>query len=145
MHKTRGIQKMSKKKNTYSIKFAHMVNYAMFELCSATPLVVVKKNGTVIKQSGWDVTTEFPNPGALEMGMHFKPLKDHIGEKMATTIIEYLDKETNRPVVTLFPTYLYIHDGYDNNFHMHLNHASRKDLQYQITMRRNALAQCKQR
>lgn len=25
---------MSKKKNTYSIKFAHMVNYAMFELCS---------------------------------------------------------------------------------------------------------------
>lgn len=137
---------MSKKKNTYSIKFSHMADYAMFGMCSATPLVIKKKNGTEITQSGtWDVATDFPNPGALEMGVNFKSLKNQIGEKMATTIIEYLDKETNRPVVTLFPTYLYIHDGYDNNFHTHLNHASRKDLQYQITMRRNALAQCNQR
>ncbi|MDE6481833.1 MAG: hypothetical protein K2L25_03390 [Alphaproteobacteria bacterium] len=137
---------MAKKKNTYSIKFKHLVNYRMFELSDSTPLVVAKKNGTEIKQTGvWDVTTEFPNPGAIDMGLNFEPLKNQIGEKMATTIIEYLDKETNRPVVTVFPTYLYIHNGYDNNFHTHLNHATRKDLQYQITMRRNALAQCSQR
>ncbi|MDE5615768.1 MAG: hypothetical protein K2I81_02970 [Alphaproteobacteria bacterium] len=64
---------------------------------------------------------------------------------MATTIIEYLDKETNKPVATLFPTYLHIHDGYDNSFYTHLNHASRKDLQYQIMLRRKALEKGNQR
>lgn len=130
---------MAKKKNTYSIKFGHLVNYNMFELCRETPLVIVKKNGEVIPQTGWDVATLFPNPGAMEMGMHFKLLKEYIGEKLATTIIEYLDKETNKPVVTVFPTQVHIHDGYGDNFHKHLNHASRKDLVYQVMMRRRAL------
>lgn len=137
---------MVKKKNTYSIKISHMVNYAMFELCKKTPLVIAKKNGTEIKHtSTWDVATEFPNPNALVMGMHFKLLKDQIGERLATTIIEYLDKETNKPVISLFPTGAHIHDGYKNDYEQHLNHASRKDLAYQIMLRRQAFEKANQR
>lgn len=132
---------MAKKKNTYSIKFSHLVNYNMFELCQETPLVVVKKNGTVTQDSngGWDAAIPFPNPGATTMGANFKSIRDQMGEKLATTIIEYLDKETNKPVATVFPTYVHIHAGYGDEFHRHLNHASRKDLAYQILMRRRAL------
>lgn len=138
---------MAKKKNTYSIKFSHMTDYRMFELCRTTPLVIAKKNGTEMQQSnsGWDAATPFHNPGACTMGMHFKPLKEHIGEKLATTVIEYLDKETNQPVVTLFPTIAHVHDGYENDYEQHLNHASRKDLQYQIMLRRKAFEKANQR
>lgn len=129
---------MSKKKNTYQIKFSHLTNYNLFELCRQTPLVVAKKNGATIKQSGWDIATKFPNPGAYEMGALFEPIKSLMGEKIATTIIEYMDKANGNIVATVFPTYVHIHDGYENDFMAHLNHASRKDLAYQIALRRAA-------
>lgn len=129
---------MAKKKNTYSIKFSHLTNYDAFELCRHTPLVVVKKNGETIEHGTWDATTPFPNPGAHEMGILFERMKGFMGEKIATTIIEYLDKDNGKPVLTLFPTYGHVHDGYENDFMAHLNHASRKDLAYQLLLRHRA-------
>lgn len=134
-----GVKQMPKKKNTYSIKFSHLINYEDFLYCLNTPLVVITKNGHPIKQTGWDTAQSFPNPGAVRMGVNFELLRSVMGKKMATTIIEYLDKETNKPVVTLFPTYIHIHPEYTNGYLKHLNHASRKDLNYQIQLRFKAL------
>ena len=58
-----------------------------------------------------------------------------MGEKMASTIVEYLDKETGRPVLMLVPTTCHIFDGYENNYMERLNHASRRDLEYQMRKR----------
>lgn len=134
-----------KKKNTYTITFNTFADPTMWKWCRNTPLAVVKKNGIKIENDGWIAATPFPNPGASEMRENFKSLKSNIGEKMATTIIEYLDMKTGTPVVTVFPTYVHIHDGYEENYQEHLNHASRKDLDYQIMMRRRALEKIDQR
>ena len=67
-----------------------------------------------------------------------------MGDKMASTVIEYLDKETGKPVLMLFPTTCYIFDGYENNYMQHLNHASRRDFEHQIKMREQCINKMRQ-
>ena len=125
-----------KKKNTYTICFSRIMPLHSFQLCRETPLAVIKKNGKQTQEiTDWLTTTMFPNPTACEMGTIYRGSKDIIGEKIATTIIEYLDKETGEPVCQLYPHALHIFDGYEKTYMEHLNHASRRDLQRQIEIR----------
>lgn len=135
-----------KRKNTYTIKYSAFRDPCLWEWCSETPLYAAVINGQPQKNEGFCVElTQFPNPGAYYMAEQRHTLPQIMGEKMATTIIEYLDKETNKPVATIFPTYVHIHDGYEKDFNKHLNHATRKDLEYQILIRRKAFENAKQR
>lgn len=133
-----------KKKITYLIEHSVFYDPTRWQFCEKIALQAKKINGQSM-QGAWKKLTPFPNPGAYEMAAQREDLFPIMGEKMATTIIEYLDKETNKPVITLFPTYVHIHDGYEKNYQERLNHASRKDLNYQIMMRQRALKNAKQR
>lgn len=65
--------------------------------------------------------------------------------KLAQTIIEYLDKDTNETVAILFPTNeIMCREDYPD-FEKRLNHASRKDLQYQMKLREKYLKRIKVR
>lgn len=130
-----------KKKNTYVLKISGLlVTPGVFSMCRSTPLPVITKNGEQTQSaSGWMAGTPFPNPGASDMQMEYKFLEPYMGEKMASTIVEYLDKETGRPVLMLFPTTCHIFDGYENNYMERLNHASRRDLEYQINIRQRMI------
>ena len=130
-----------KKKNTYNVQVEGIIsNSDLFSLCKSTPLVVVKLNGTPRNQNGGFLTcTRFPNPFASDMTKTVKTFKSIMGEKLSTTIIEYMDKETGQTVATLFPTGLYIHDGYEHDYMAHLNHASRRDLAHQLALRQELI------
>lgn len=128
-----------KKKNTYIVKVNNlMADTSAFGMCKNTPLPVVVLNGQRVQNGtgAWMRGTNFPNPAAASMQAEFDVLKPVMGEKLASMIIEYLDKDTGRPVLTLFPTSAYVHDGYDEKDYMaHLNHASRQDLTHQLKIR----------
>ncbi|MBQ8255977.1 MAG: hypothetical protein IJY99_03375 [Alphaproteobacteria bacterium] len=129
-----------KKKNTYTICFSSLMPLHAFQLCRETPLAVIKKNGQQTQEiTDWLTCTMFPNPTANEMGTVYRGSKHIIGEKIATTIIEYLDKDTGEPVCQLYPHTLHIFDGYKKTYMQHLNHASRRDLQHQLKIRKQLL------
>jgi hypothetical protein len=69
------------------------------------------------------------------MAKKHKATVDKMGPKIATTIIEYLDKETNKPVVQLYPESIYIYPEYGAEYKSHLNHATRRDLNKEIEKR----------
>lgn len=126
-----------KKKNTYCIKFSPFYDATLFCLCQQTPLGVEILNGAPYKNDGTGMITchEFPNPAATQMAANKDTLKEILGEKISTTIIEYLDKETNNPVLLLFPHYVYVFDKYQENYLSHLNHATRRDFHRQLALR----------
>lgn len=128
-----------KKKNTYIVKVNNlMADMSAFGMCQNTPLPVIVQKGQRVQNGtgAWMRGTNFPNPAAASMQAEFDVLKPVMGEKLASMIIEYLDKDTGRPVLTLFPTSAYVHDGYDEKDYMaHLNHASRQDLTHQLKIR----------
>lgn len=133
-----------KKKNTYIVKVNNlMADTSVFELCKYTPLPVTVLNGKDVQKPHniWMGATKFPNPGAVCMQSEFKTIAPVMGPKIASTVIEYLDKANNRPVLTLFPTSAYVHDGYENDYMSHLNHASRRDLAHQIKIREQMMNQ----
>ena len=68
-------------------------------------------------------------------------LSEALGSKISTQIIEYLDKATGKPVIQVYPDSFYIFDGYEENCMAHLNHASRRDLNKQIELRKKLLSQ----
>lgn len=127
-----------KKKNTYIVKVNNlMADTSAFGMCQNTPLPVIVQNGQRVQNGtgAWMRGTNFPNPAAASMQAEFDVLEPVMGEKLASMIIEYLDKDTGRPVLTLFPTSAYVHDGYEKNYMSHLNHASRQDLNHQLKIR----------
>lgn len=127
-----------KKKNTYIVKVNNlMADMSAFGMCQNTPLPVIVQNGKRVQNGtgAWMRGTNFPNPAAASMQAEFDVLEPVMGEKLASMIIEYLDKDTGRPVLTLFPTSTYVHDGYEKNYMAHLNHASRQDLTHQLKIR----------
>lgn len=130
----------TKKKNTYVIQLDNLL--AQPELlggCREMPLPVVKTNGVSSQATGvWMRAKSFPNPAAHDMVVAFKQLKPIMNET-ASTIIEYLDKETGVPVVQLYPTMAYIMTGFEDNYMSRLNHASRRDFMYQLNKRRAAV------
>ncbi len=133
---------ISKKlKNTYEIKFSSLMNYSLFSGCPSTPLAIIKQNGKKMnEESGWLGCTPFPNPYACEMAAHYPHIREIFGEKVSTTIIEYLDKETGQPVAQIYPHLLHVFDGFEDNFMERLNHASRRDLEYQVALRKKLAA-----
>lgn len=125
-----------KKKNTYQIKFSPFAQDDLFSLCKNTPLAVVVLNGKQVqKNDGWLSCTEFPNPCASDMAQKHKVLSEILGPKLSCQIIEYLDKETGKPVVQIYPESMYVFDEYNDNYMQRLNHASRQDMQHQISLR----------
>ena len=125
-----------KKKNTYQIQFSTLAPAHFFCMCKATPLAVVVLNGKQVQENtGWLKCTEFPNPCACDMAKKHTVLREIMGDKISTQIIEYLDKETGKPVVQVFPEMMHVFDGYEENYMTRLNHASRRDLQKQIALR----------
>lgn len=130
----------SKKKNTYIVHLDTLTAHGMHELCDATPLVVVKINGVQSDNVGkaFMTCTNFPNPGACQMDVLFNSAPEWRiigGEKMTQTIIEYLDKESGKPVLVLYPTghVSSLVPGTDANtvIGTRLNHASRRDFVHQ--------------
>ena len=125
-----------KKKNTYTIAFNGMIDMGLFAYCKQTPMPLITINGQKQEtNTGWIKSKEFPNPYANEMAQRYIENAHKLGEKIATTIIEYLDKETNKPVVQLYPTTMHVFDGYEQDYKTRLNHATRRDLQHEIEKR----------
>lgn len=125
-----------KKKNTYTIAFNSMIDMGLFAYCKQTPMPLITINGQKQEtNTGWIKSKEFPNPYANEMAQRHIENTHKLGEKIATTIIEYLDKETNKPVVQLYPSAFYIFEDYKKDYMSHLNHATRHDLQHEIKKR----------
>lgn len=133
---TRDFGKTKKKKNTIIVELSQFNNPAYFSLCPNTPLRTVKINGKELQRSGtgWENSMLFPNPFAAEMKTIYEKMST-VNEVVAKTIIEYLDKDTGKVVVTLFPHGSVTADGYDEKFNQHLNHATRQDLAKQIKLR----------
>ena len=71
-------------------------------------------------------------------------IRKQANKQTASTIIEYLDKETNQPVALLFPHGLHIKDGFEEKYMDCLNHATRRDLAKQINIRKNLIERLNQ-
>ena len=125
-----------KKKNTYTVTFNVLAQLNLFSMCRNTPLPVITLNG---KQQNtgmdWLSSKDFPNPCASDMAQKHKVLSEILGSKLSCQIIEYLDKETGKPVVQIYPESMYVFDEYNDNYMQRLNHASRQDMQHQISLR----------
>ena len=122
-----------KKKNTYVITFNVMADNTLFALCTTTPLPVIEINGVKQEASGGLIKgLKFPNPCANDMVRSHDILREIMGDRISATIIEYLDKDTGKPVVQVYPEGWYVFDNYSTDYITHLNHASRRDLKRQI-------------
>lgn len=130
-----------KKKNTYQIQFSPFAPLGLFEGCKTTPMAVVTLNGKKVQTSDWLKCTDFPNPGASDMATKHAVLREIMGKKISTQIIEYLDKYTGKPVVQLYPEMMYVFDDYEQDYMSHLNHASRRDLNKQIALRERLISE----
>ena len=152
-----------KKKNTYIVQLTDMlVDFDAFSRCQNTIMHVATLNGKAMQpEGGWLRCAEFPNPCATIMTENFRKYKPIMGEKLASTIVEYLDKETGEPVLSLFPqNQVHFHKTGINGFvkitqeqdniclwlprgteqePMRLNHASRQDLFQQVMLRQDKL------
>lgn len=131
-----------KLKNTYVITFDTMMDESVWQLCRNTKLAVKTMDGeNVQSDNGWKELTDFPNPCAYNMVCAYKALSKVMGEKLASTIVVYGDKtdrETAR--IMLFPTNEIMFYGKDSkSAKAQLNHASRRDLKYQMAKRQKYL------
>ncbi|MBR2511221.1 MAG: hypothetical protein IKB59_03565, partial [Alphaproteobacteria bacterium] len=63
-------------------------------MCKATPVPLIYINGEKQESNtGWIKTKDFPNPSANEMAQRYIENAQKMGDKIATTVIEYLDKD----------------------------------------------------
>lgn len=134
-----------KKKNTYVIDCSNF-DYLIFSEQPTTPLIVLEKNGKPISspdESKITPSIPFPNPCAYEMTSKYKEFKPIMG-KLAQTIVEYLDKDTNESIAILFPSNEIMYRKDYPDFKKRLNHASRQDLKKQLEIRQNFLEKLKQ-
>ncbi len=132
-----------KKKNTYIVRLNGMLmDSSLHSMCQTTPLPVVLKNGEPQSQDGgWIKCTQFPNPPAAKMQAQYNILQSYMTDRMACTIIEYLDKYTGEPVAFIFPTGEYIPAKYKDTYMSKMNHATRRDFNRQLKLRKAAMAQ----
>ena len=125
-----------KKKNTYIIT-NNKFNMDVFAYQKSTPLIIAIKNGKPQIQpvKGTNVATLFPNPHAIDMANKMALNAKNMGSGIATTIIEYLDYKSNKPVLQLYPNDIYIFDNYKQNWKSRLNHATRQNLTRELKKR----------
>ncbi len=130
-----------KHKNTFIVNIiTFLCDYTIFnhDIPGMTCLTVTSINGAKLKNDTHGMhKAYFPNPGAARIPENFSMLAPVMGTKMACMIIEYLDKDSGVPVVTLFPNGMtHIHAPYNPfTFRHHLNHATRQDLKYNRELR----------
>lgn len=129
-----------KLKKTYEAKFdGLMVDLSFWSECESTPLPVIKINGQPVRNTGtWMNATKFQNPGASEMLQLYKSPKwrEIVGEKYATTIVEYLDKDTGEPALQIYPSGIALallvdstdEQSFESYIKNHFNHATRQDI-----------------
>ena len=118
-----------KRKNTYVIRYSAFADPHWFADCATTPLCITEKNGEKIASNGgWEKCGAFPNPGPTTIEL-----------KLASTIVEYLDKETGEPIAYLYPNCDIVSEQYDTlpKLMARLNHATRQDLMRQHSKRSN--------
>ncbi len=131
-----------KLKNTYVITFETMMDETMWQLCPNTKLAVKTIDGeNVQSDKAWKELTDFPNPGAYNMVCAYKNLSKVMGEELASTIVVYGDKtDLESACIMLFPTNEIMFCGKDiESAKARLNHASRRDLKYQMAKRQKYL------
>lgn len=130
-----------KLKNTYIIKQTVFMNPTLFERCKTTPLGVIEQNGEKLPHdNGWGQCKQFINPGPTTMYAHYQyymNIMTDTEKRMASTIVEYLDKETRTPVAYMYPNGDLITNKYDNlpDLMSRLNHATRRDMVQQSKKR----------
>ena len=126
-----------KKKNTYVIG-NNDFRMDVFAYQQHTPLVINIKNGKpqIQPAQGTNVATLFPNPHAIDMANKIEINTKNMKSDIATTIIEYLDYKTNKPVLQLYPNDIYIFDDYKQNWKSRLNHATRQNLTRDLKKRK---------
>lgn len=132
-----------KRKNTYVIRYSAFADPHWFADCATTPLCITEKNGEKIASNGgWEKCGAFPNPGPATMFAQYNQFS-HIMTanelKLASTIVEYLDKETGEPIAYLYPNCDIVSEQYDTlpKLMARLNHATRQDLMRQHSKRSN--------
>ena len=125
-----------KKKNTYVIGNNNF-RMDVFAYQQLTPLVINIKNGKpqIQPAQGTNVATLFPNPHAIDMANKIEINTKNMKSDIATTIIEYLDYKTKKPVLQLYPNDIYIFDDYKQNWKSRLNHATRQNLTRELKKR----------
>lgn len=128
---------MTIKKQTYQIKIGNpFLDGTVFESCAATPMHVIRINGKdQNNDKDFNTLTPFPNPAANYMIESYQDACTILGEKLASTIISYKDKLNGETAVTLFPCNETV-PRLEACVLDRLNHDSRKDLNYQINLRR---------
>ena len=130
-----------KLKNTYIIKQTAFMNPLLFEHCETTPLGVIEKNGEKMPHdNGWGKCEQFVNPGPATMYARYHYYMDIMTDtekRLASTIVEYLDKETRTPVAYMYPNGDLVTNKYDNlpDLMARLNHATRRDMTQQSKKR----------
>lgn len=123
-----------KDKNTYVVKIPGSAFY--YKSQRSTPFIIETINGEpVVGQTNGLMRLDFPNPAAYKMACSFKIFKPVMGEKLARTIVEYLDKDTRETVALLFPTNRVVHNPMDPDFISRMNHATRRDFKRQMAIR----------
>lgn len=129
-----------KKKNTYIVNLNTMTMPGAFEQCPDTPLAIIKINGVETENAhgGFMSCTQFPNPGAstIDVLYHKCPEWRIIMGVTASTIIEYMDKESGKPALILYPNgqvqSRIPNEDESKVIFTRLNHASRRDFIYQF-------------
>lgn len=125
-----------KKKNTYTVDFNIMIDFGLFANCKTTPVPITHINGQKTNTTiGFKRAHQFPNPQANDM-LVFHGYYDKTQNKTSSTIIEYLDKHTMKPVVYVFPNDIYICTENKSEFLQHLNHATKRDFIRQLQIRK---------
>ena len=135
---------MNMRKNVYEISFNFvddtLVGY--FTQDAYTPLPIASVNGIEKKNTSRRIhTVMFPNPLANKMIFEIcNRLQPRT--KFSSIIVEYCDAH-NKPVVYLFSDGS-IHNMVENP-NAKMNNNMRRDLQYQIQLRKNMIANAKQK
>lgn len=134
-----------KKKYTYVVNYKSPEFYKSQRFDDELSLEVVEINGKAIPHNAGKIHLEsFPNPSAFKMLESHEMLKSVMGTRLASTIVEYLDKETYEIVAILFPTEV-MYSSEHPNFMDRLNHATKRDLRYQIKRREIFLRQLEEK
>ena len=121
-----------KKKNVYNVKVKGLLlDWRVFEEKDKMPLTVVSINGKKVEERSWNETVMFENPVAFETIRNFEQNIEIFGEKLASTIIVYNDKDTGEPVITLNPMLGVSHNDINVDI-KRLNHEGRKDFFRQV-------------
>ena len=141
LNKMRNFGPTKKKKNTYVLHISNLLPGDAVDWYGPTiPVLVLQKNGAISKEEDpfFEPIKSFPNREIQYMIGTYRIARPIMG-KLAATVVEYLDKMTDEPILMLFP-----HSDmplFLKNFKSlaeaasRLNHASARDLYYQMQHR----------